>query len=1013
MRTRALKLIHIALVGLLFVTSTLLGHVSGQARSMSEEAAVFQSGLGVSIPHFQEQEPYYMEQLGNWQQAGAEPANEAIVIPANEVSGHSEGQELNIGAFAGRDSVLIWQNEKENWIEYKFQIEEAALYQMSISYYSYPHERDGNRSEIRAEAKIGIQINGHYPFREAKSLALYRKFHDDFPLKLNSLGEDMRPRAIQVYEWIEAKIHDISGAYATPLLWYMEEGIHTLRISTDDSVILERITLERPDDVLEYAQKKLQYPDTKPLNAEVITIEAEQVSHKNTVSVQVRSSKDAAMTPKTEGKRRFNSLGGTGWRTGGHEVAWEFMVDEPGLYTIALRKLQNFDPGHSVFRTILIDGEIPFVELENYRFAYQKNWEGKLLSNEEGEPFQFYLEKGKHSLTMRATYAPYQGLLMETENVIQYLNVVSQELFSLTGGNVDSQRTWRVAEQYPELLEQLKVIQDKLHQLEQIAIDVNGNKDNVSTMLGTSAEDIASLLQEPNEIPNNRDRISSIQSSVGNTRILITAVPLQLDTIYVIPSGAELPKMKANFWERAVQGIKNFYYSFIQTNLVSNDDDEVLQVWMKYGRDYVDLMQEMVDQYFTPQTGIQVRVNLLPSEQVLVLANSAGEQPDVALGLGEGQPVNYGLRDAAVALSDFNDFEQIASQFAPGALMPYVYDGNYYGLPITQSFQMLYYRKDILDKLSLDVPQTWQDVYDMLPTLGQHYYDFFIPQSIYTAMLYQYGADFYNESSTGAGLNTTEAYEAFRHYTDLYSIYGIPEQVSSFYQHFRDGDMPIGIADFNTYVELSVGAPELTGWWGMVPLPGVEQSDGEIVRWAGGNASALAQGLEGQTTTSEVGTGGQTSAMIFKKSDKQQEAWTFLQWLLSADTQQEFGATLESLYGVAFRWNTANLDAFIQLPWSSQELEPILEQWRWYRGIPNIPGSYFISREFQNAWNRTVLSGQNYRSSLQEAQRNIDREIKRKETEFGLLDENGRIIRQLEVPRIYEPWDGVNDYVEH
>src|SRR5690606_34701655 len=103
--------------------------------------------------------------------------------------------------------------------------------------------------------------------------------------------------------------------------------------------------------------------------------------------------------------------------------------------------------------------------------------------------------------------------------------------------------------------------------------------------------------------------------------------------------------------------------------------------------------------------------------------------------------------------------------------------------------------------------------------------------------------------------------------TDMFRIYGIDQQVASFYQHFRDGTMPIGVADFNMYLQMTVAAPELHGWWGIAPLPGVPNENGEIVRWTGGNQSA---------------------AMMFEKSVNKEEGWKFLQWWLSAETQQRF-----------------------------------------------------------------------------------------------------------------------------
>ena len=53
----------------------------------------------------------------------------------------------------------------------------------------------------------------------------------------------------------------------------------------------------------------------------------------------------------------------------------------------------------------------------------------------------------------------------------------------------------------------------------------------------------------------------------------------------------------------------------------------------------------------------------------------------------------------------------------------------------------------------------------------------------------------------------------------MFTKYNLPIDIPAFFQHFRDGDIPIGIADFNTYVQLLVAAPEITGLSGFLRFP--------------------------------------------------------------------------------------------------------------------------------------------------------------------------------------------------
>ncbi|MNI33847.1 Bacterial extracellular solute-binding protein [compost metagenome] len=411
---------------------------------------------------------------------------------------------------------------------------------------------------------------------------------------------------------------------------------------------------------------------------------------------------------------------------------------------------------------------------------------------------------------------------------------------------------------------------------------------------------------------------------------------------------------------------------------------------MNRSRDYVNLLQELTDETFTPETGIKVKVNLLANEGMLILANAAGISPDIALGQPQDKSIDFAMRNALLDLSSFPDFDQVAEQFAPGAMLPFYYNKGYYALPETQSFKVMFYRKDILQRLGLKVPDTWNDVYEMLPTLQQNGYNFYVPPTDALTFFYQHGAEFFSKDGMSTLMSTPEAFKGFKQWTDLFNIYDAEKQVPSFYQHFRQGDIPIGIADYNLYIQLTAAAPELSGWWGIAPMPGVKQSDGTVVRWAAG---------------------GQSTGFIYKTSKHPQESWTFLKWLMSADVQERYGSELEAVNGVAFRWNTANIEAFTHLPWPKEDLNVILEQWRWYKEIPNLPGTYFLGRELNNAWNRTVIDGMNYRESLEEAILGIDREMLRKQQEFGFVDQTGKILHTLDLPQITKPWEGVNPYV--
>lgn len=174
--------------------------------------------------------------------------------------------------------------------------------------------------------------------------------------------------------------------------------------------------------------------------------------------------------------------------------------------------------------------------------------------------------------------------------------------------------------------------------------------------------------------------------------------------------------------------------------------------------------------------------------------------------------------------------------------------------------------------------------------------------------------------------------------------------------------MPLTISSFGTYGVLSAAAPEIRGQWAMVPVPGVEQEDGSILRTGGGSG---------------------TAAVIFEKAENKEACWSFLKWLTSAQTQARFGNAVESLLGPAGRHATANLEAFSQLNWTAEEQEQLKTQRAYIREVPEVPGSYFMSRCMDNAFRDVLFNNRNPRVALEKENANINRELERKRIELS------------------------------
>ena len=129
-----------------------------------------------------------------------------------------------------------------------------------------------------------------------------------------------------------------------------------------------------------------------------------------------------------------------------------------------------------------------------------------------------------------------------------------------------------------------------------------------------------------------------------------------------------------------------------------------------------------------------------------------------------------------------------------------------------------------------------------------------------------------------------------------------------------------------------------------------------------------------------------TACFILKASGCKKEAFSFLEWWTDADTQENFGREIESILGPSSRYMAANRTAFERLPWTKAELEVLLTQLAQSRAVPEVPGSYFISRHLTNAFRAVVISGNDLKDTLEKYSTVINEELTVKRREFEMED---------------------------
>lgn len=898
------------------------------------------------------------------------PSREIVIQGADYSSANEMNPEIvdELGGISG-DFVKTGESGSIGW---ELEVPKSGLYHIAIRYFPI----EGKSSAIERE----LLIDGELPFSSAKNLTFHRVWKNESEqIAQDNRGNELRPRQVESPMWQESLLRDTEGYYEDPYMFYFSAGKHTLTlVSSREPMAIDHIKLYRYDAPAAYEEVKADYDSKgyKETSGHLIKVQGENAAYKSSPTLYPISDRS---TPSTEpydvSKIRMNTIGGNNWRVPGQWITWEIEAPEDGLYRIALKSRQELLRGIYSTRSLWIDGEIPFKEMTQIPFYYDSDWQMSVLSSEE-EPYLFYLTKGKHELKLEVSLGAVAPLIRQVEASVLEINAMYRKILMITGNVPDPYRDYQLDKQIPDMVEVFKQQSDILYAVSKELVRLTGEKSDKTAVLNKTAYQLADLAKKPDTVQKRLGQFKTNVGSVGAWLLDVREQPLEIDYLLLASSDEKLPKAKASFGKKVVHEVSSFFHSFFEDyNTIGNtaEDQESITVWIGTGRDQAQVLKAMIDDTFTPLTGIGVNLKLV-NQDVLLRASLAGEGPDVGMQVGNDVPVNYGMRHAAEDLTKFPDYETVVKQFRDSATVPYQFEGQVFGLPEQQIFNMLFYRKDILEELNLEPPQTWEDVYALIPVLQKNHMDFALPVAqttgvpvleanrAFAMMLYQMDGSFYLNNGAKSGLDTEIGLGAFKKWTDFYTSYKLP-LIFDFPMRFRTGEMPVGIQDYTFYNYLTVSAPEIKGLWEFIPVPGLKQQDGTIRR--------------------DVASSG-TATIMLQGAKNKDAAWEFMKWWVSKDAQVRFGREMEGLMGAAARYPTANIEALKELPWPARDYLNLEEQWQWVQGVPEVPGGYFTGRHLDNALREVINNGTNTADALYDYVQEIDYEIKEKRNEFKL-----------------------------
>lgn len=997
-----------------------------------------------------------------------------------------------------REGGLFYDEGICGWV---FNVTKAGLYNITLSYFAYEtltYEHNGVQYTTESKSSTvqrKIYIDGEVPFYETRQVNFERVWKDASLIGIDSqTNNEKRPYQMEAPQWQTLSVRDYMGYEEEPFVFYFSEGTHTLTFEAiKEGFIIEKATLGQIEAAPTYAELVQEYEQkgyTKVTGVDTVYIQAEGIhmpeafesakhsklflttSLKNKIDSYIdpvdttsyKAEEDItydilkstptlyAITdrssplsvPYHQSKIRYNTIGADKWVNPNEWIEWNVSVEKAGLYAINFKARQNTLNGMYTSRKLTINGEVPFKEATNLRFAYDNNFTNYTLGHfdvncadcghvEQGfsqrpercsncnkkikdneitkEVYYFYLQEGKNTIRLETTLGDLGALLAKAETSLTQLNLAYRKILMITGASPDQNRDYKFDVMVPDALKIINEEYQNLTALEQEFISVFGK--GASSQL-SSLKNIILVIEQMDEdytrigslFTDFKDAIASMGTWIND----VSSNPLELDYIAITTQeqleSNGLIRSNANFGEKLMHELRSFIASFTEDydnigGTVAVDGKEPVEVWIETGvgltgsRDNATILKQLTDDMFTDKTGIVVSTRLVAAGSLLPSVLS-GIGPEVCLARSAEMAVNYALRGAVMNLADeelFPDYKDVlfnTERFASSAVEPFTFGKETYGMPEMQYFYMVFYRTDILEELGLSAPKTWDDVYNIIGELQNQQMTFAMPVPIvgavgsgnmtYAMMLYQKGGQYYNEERSTTTLTTDAALDAFKEWTQFYTLYNLPNTYD-FANRFRTGEVPVGLATYSSYSQLAVFAPEIQGLWEFSMVPGTPQYDANGNPVLDENGNQVIDHSCGSTTTGCVMLSMDSSTEEGRERIK--NAWEFMKWWTGEDAQYRFGTEIESLLGPAARYETANLKAFEKLPWDKTSMDEIREQWKHAKAVPQLPGGYYTARNIEFAWKEVINNKTDPNTTFVEYVSKINQEIARKREEFA------------------------------
>lgn len=874
------------------------------------------------------------------------------------------------------------KGKKDNKLVFETDLTDGGVYNLNFDYLPSKDNTktylklvvNGDLIDLDGDGQVGIVENYIYPYND---ISISNS-------GIQTISSSFLPSSSQLINIYDGKLEN------TQLNLNLNKGNNVIEVEVLNEATLANAYVKKVEDLKGYDNYIQSYSDKSVVEGSYY-IQAEQYAYKNNRSINPAYVGNLVAKPSNLDIKYLNVLQGDNFKAHGNSVTYIVNTEKEGMYNLGF-SYYSVRKNTPTFVNIYVNDEIPFAEFKEYPLSYSNEFVN--FSTDK----YVYLKQGINTITVEITQENLKDVYTDLIQISDEISKTGLEIKKLNGGRTDKNRSWNIDEYFPNLENELKDYRNRVEEANNALSTIyNQGKVEETLNLEIALKQLDDIISDIDQIPNKLNLFSDGSNSVAGRIISVTTniqiTPITLNALFLTDTADNLPDTNQSIVASYQRGVKNLLKTFEADSNVQ--DDKELEVWVKRPKQYYEVMQQMIDEYFTPQTGIEVNLSLLKADDQtkLTLSNAAGTNPDVVTGVDTYYISDIGQRGALEDLTQYEGAKEMIQKVSPGAMMQMYVEDSIYGILETQDFYIQTYRTDVFNELNLEPAQTWDDVKEISAVLQRYGMGYYIPLSETNAFkpypstapfIFQNGGEIFAEDGFSTLIGTEKSIKGFEEMTELFMVYGVEQNVGSFYEKFRDGTVPVGLTNSLEYLKLYFAAPEIYGKWDIALAPGTVDDNGVINRTTGGSG---------------------TGVMLFSNSAMKDEGWEFIQWWLSEETQTEYMKRLVSTYGEDYFFFPANLDTLDNIPLPEEHIKIIKEQIPWIREVQRIPGGYVAEREISSVWNNIVVDGKEIRESVESAETNIDRELRRKMEEFDYI-KDGEVVKPYKVnrPEDLERW---------